>query len=834
MSATPPLQERSGSPSSRYHIRVVPYSPPRLSSDGSAASSSRPLSYADLSPSQQTLGSSFEYNDEENVRVQPGAEQSPEFGVSVLRRSPGFGSPSPSPSQPRHSYGGAATASPTSPLSPTRRARKVITLHPDKKTFSVALQSGSLSSRTDSLISPPSSYLAPSGSYRSSDAFVDETPSSPLTPLTEKPSLPDLAPPSASGPATPSSAAGNHQLVGGLRKVPTSPEAVVKQPNFSPSIANSDQTFSPEVAPLQPAAGPSLSAKTSTRSLESSSTLSLRTNYKVYGQSSPFVTASSRQSMSNLDDDHPLPSSSHSNYRVLADSSSSSNQSVYEQPRPQTSDTDANYVVHGGPSASSLSLASTKSRLRSEYSRESLVVAPLRTIKRRASDSSSLPKPRSRDSHRTGSLSSISHSITDQATRALFAGAAVLNIQPRFQRPPSQGVSPILPALYVPPAMTSYPHQWSSQLSTVFSESEGGSEPATRSVSPLSAPGRRSSGFSGFNSIHSRHILSISSLAGLEESRAGNSHSRSGSLDRPQPTYNRTMQREPNTGNIRLVRDHDEDGDGLADLQDLHHRPSRTHLSSMNSSQSSDRNIWSSSSSRANSLTNNSGIPVWAKLYYGSGERRLLFQPSSDSLFSQYNNSNRPGSSSIRSPSKDRFTSKIYNSRRPRDPNAPAGSGRPGSMDITSNPIMNVARGIKKQTSSIWSPHLQHDKRPARYGMWEPPSTVWSEGDGISGRRNLQVVLFVVGFIFPFAWMIAAVLPLPPNPQVEMAERLESTSDLDVRQATVQQRSGISDSRYRGARWWRNLNRIMSLVGILLIGTAIGLIIVGIREDWGR
>lgn len=71
-------------------------------------------------------------------------------------------------------------------------------------------------------------------------------------------------------------------------------------------------------------------------------------------------------------------------------------------------------------------------------------------------------------------------------------------------------------------------------------------------------------------------------------------------------------------------------------------------------------------------------------------------------------------------------------------------------MDITSNPIMNVARGIKKQTSSIWSPHLQHDKRPARYGIWEPPSTVWSEGDGISGRRNLQVVLFVVGFIFPF------------------------------------------------------------------------------------
>jgi hypothetical protein len=34
--------------------------------------------------------------------------------------------------------------------------------------------------------------------------------------------------------------------------------------------------------------------------------------------------------------------------------------------------------------------------------------------------------------------------------------------------------------------------------------------------------------------------------------------------------------------------------------------------------------------------------------------------------------------------------------------------------------------------------------------MWEPPSVNWSAESGILGRRNVQIILFIFGFIFPF------------------------------------------------------------------------------------
>jgi hypothetical protein len=33
--------------------------------------------------------------------------------------------------------------------------------------------------------------------------------------------------------------------------------------------------------------------------------------------------------------------------------------------------------------------------------------------------------------------------------------------------------------------------------------------------------------------------------------------------------------------------------------------------------------------------------------------------------------------------------------------------------------------------------------------MWDPPSVTWSADSGILGKRNAQVVLFIVGFVLP-------------------------------------------------------------------------------------
>lgn len=87
--------------------------------------------------------------------------------------------------------------------------------------------------------------------------------------------------------------------------------------------------------------------------------------------------------------------------------------------------------------------------------------------------------------------------------------------------------------------------------------------------------------------------------------------------------------------------------------------------------------------------------------------------------------------------------------------------------------------------------------------------------------------------------MIAALLPLPPNLQYDMQERGKSTAQFRVPEdsrpeAFYQQVVPIDDSRYQSARWWRNLNRYMSIIGLLILGAIIALIVVGTKEGWGK
>jgi hypothetical protein len=75
-----------------------------------------------------------------------------------------------------------------------------------------------------------------------------------------------------------------------------------------------------------------------------------------------------------------------------------------------------------------------------------------------------------------------------------------------------------------------------------------------------------------------------------------------------------------------------------------------------------------------------------------------------------------------------------------------------GSMEISPAPQghdYRVFRTLRQKTSSIWSPHLQPDRRATRYSVWDPPSVSWSADSGPLGKRNAQVLLFIVGFIFP-------------------------------------------------------------------------------------
>lgn len=601
MSASPPcspprrpLHERSNSQNnSRHGIRLVPYSPPRPSDEGSTTSS-RPVSYASAH----------------------GANTDPEISPAASPPCSRYGEASPTPSrgQARASVSGSRRRSSTAttfassasgaadvdassygsapaPRRPSAPRRRTISISADSKTFSIVPLSSTASTRTDSLTSPPSLTTISSIRRVSSLTPSDGGPSVPLTPLTERSFAPSPSPsstPTLRRHTEPEdSSPWNYRMVGGLRKVAKTPDVKQKQRDVSESTLSALPSLVETTNPAPdagPAAQPVVTKKSSHSSLlyQSDSAISEKTNYKVYAPSSPVAVAASLP-----------PSSSHSNYQVLGESSSS-DPSVHDQTRPQTGESNANYVVHGGQSASSSIV--TRNRSRSEYSQESLVVPPLRPVKRR-----SLEHFGSRDSLRRGSLSSISNVLTQEATRTLFASSAGILQQTSLNQ--QDATSSTLQMIQA------HPHQWSSQLSTVMSESEPGTE--SRSLSPTtSAPNRRSS---GFNSSHSRQVLSISSsLLNLDEHIGTPSHSRSGSLDRPQASYNRAASRDPNSG-IRLVRDHDEDGDGLADLEYLQ-RPSRGRMGSFLSPQSSDRNLRSSASSRSRANSFNSvTIPTWAK-----------------------------------------------------------------------------------------------------------------------------------------------------------------------------------------------------------------------------
>ena len=68
--------------------------------------------------------------------------------------------------------------------------------------------------------------------------------------------------------------------------------------------------------------------------------------------------------------------------------------------------------------------------------------------------------------------------------------------------------------------------------------------------------------------------------------------------------------------------------------------------------------------------------------------------------------------------------------------------------------------------------------------------------------------------------MIASFLPLPPDP--ELAQE-PTPSQLDIERQFARELGPVDDRSYQKGMWWRNLNRIMSGIGTLLIGVIVSL-----------
>lgn len=562
--------------------------------------------------------------------------------------------------------------------------------------------------------------------------------------------------------------------------------------------------------------------------------LSVNSNYQILGRTSPAEPASpvdsyfqsippSSPPLAALRDAPSLPSlypgSPAENYLVSGLSSIP----------PSIAETSENYQVLGQSSvvpsaAASVAEGSDNSKSKrsrtnspvraerqgSQYSQNSLVVPPLRPRAQRSTERLGYYASRSRENLRR--QESV-NSLTQEVEKAAAGASSVIG----SARPGSAAsswagrlVHPLRSHMTATP-----PHQWSAQLSTVPSESEPGSAPPPSrdwSASSFAAP--RSS---GLPSTHRSQILSISSSLARELDTGD-----SPQLERPQTAYYARAGRRPQTGQtLRVFGDDDENDDTIADLHDLHHRPSRTRLSRSNS-------FTSTASSIATNFLQVS-VPTWARLYYGSGERRALpLSPSSVDLSESRPASAQNGPS--RSPDPIRHPLGIYSPRRRPHVQTDSMVISPalGGAHWGSDGIMTPERAMqeygkpKRMTSSVWSPHLRIDRRANRLSIWEPPSISWSTEGRWTGRRNAQIGMFIVGFVFPLAWMIASFLPLPPYPEEypEMEERPdERTVGTTQLETSREARRALlaEESRYESARWWRLVNRFMTPVGLVII-----------------
>ncbi|RKF55204.1 putative serine-rich protein [Golovinomyces cichoracearum] len=604
----------------------------------------------------------------------------------------------------------------------------------------------------------------------------------------------------------------NYEFVGGLRKVAETPNHIL--PKSAPLKNLTSLQLPVEVSsstvPQELSSKPSFSS--------SNSTSSETTNYKTYGNSSPSNSSHSLVSQS------PLPASR--------------NPFTLENPIPVL-DPETNKPASGRDIESQevsrdfIQFSNVLANQQTSKSHSFAFSPPLEQILESNLSRQIAKSPsRSKESPHSDSSESFSSSsfTPEEAIRGFFSTSS--SVQVPFQsfklNPRQTGLSSWAESLSLYPLrshMNEYPHQWSSQLSTVLSVSEGGSEQDAASWTERSR-----------NSISSRsRVMSIGS--GLSSQELSSPISRSLSwnesrIDMPQTSL-AARPRRNSSSSVRMVVEPDEYGDGITDLQNMRVRPMRRRTSgyfSSNSSENGRTNTMRSSISTNSISLNLALIPAWARLYYGGGEQGLILssRSSTGGLDSRQNSFRASSPRYDNNISTTRNSRKLFSGLYSNETKAKLSpTGAPLKLH-RSNSMPYATWNI----ANLWSPHLRPDKRSRRACMWGPPSVDFSDDSGVFGRRNIQVVMFILGFIFPFSWMIASILPLPPSPVVEMQNDDRTSPTLDIFK-NERDFNAIDEARYENAAWWRKLNRWMSLVGVLVIGAVVALVIIGLEQGWG-
>ena len=246
-------------------------------------------------------------------------------------------------------------------------------------------------------------------------------------------------------------------------------------------------------------------------------------------------------------------------------------------------------------------------------------------------------------------------------------------------------------------------------------------------------------------------------------------------------------------------------------------------------------------------------IPAWARTYYGRGARHSLLPQnySTDNIQDigpsrgYYNSEDRDdrrystghhttdySTGAYTSDPSASQTSFIIEQPRTRPHDHHLGHSRNDSVPITRiRPseinLIEVRGAPRAKVSQSWSPHLwQHRSSiPKRRSLFIAPAIDRDVVSKTPKRRNIQVVLFTVGFVFPIGWFIAAFLPLPPQPFTSKKDQGKERrgSRASIAQDLEDRLAPLDEAQYENARWWRNLNRLMMVVGVSIIAAIVSI-----------
>ncbi|KAL4999025.1 hypothetical protein BDV10DRAFT_60544 [Aspergillus recurvatus] len=327
------------------------------------------------------------------------------------------------------------------------------------------------------------------------------------------------------------------------------------------------------------------------------------------------------------------------------------------------------------------------------------------------------------------------------------------------------------------------------------------------------------------------HLSTVTSRWSAEENSGFasplDSNSRTVSQELTPPPAALTRQRLTSSS-VWMVNE-SEDDEFLDSVASLPPRPTNPGVPNSQSSSSRSSSVRSNQRPGTSSSFITSAIPTWAKFYYTAEA------DAGNSTLALVEESSRPAPARPQTSNSSyiqRFASVVTRART--STNDSRGSSKQQPVADLRDPRSHWAKGsevsVSRTTSTLhrlrhsWSPHLFPDKRVVapKTSIWRAPS-LDSRTEPILGRRNIQVWSFCLGFICPLTWLIASFLPLPRKPEMMMEENqgpeLEAT--LKMRLYDLERR------RHLNARWWRNLNRWMNPLGLVIIAIVITLAVVG-------